>query len=261
MEEVSQDQPVKMSRRKSWTIRLALWSFVVTFFGALTGLITLLEAPLRLFFGWAVHAWVTLPPLLPRWKELLLPLAAAGLALWMADRFIRWALAAKRSELRWQGRHTLSATFLLLLGSAAAIAMSGIVHQVAWLGGETWWAGGRPVIQRTVAMANARQILLALEDFEEKNGRYPDSLAELDLPSSLRVLPPRQNGLPEPFVYLKPKDPLPEGDEQVVIVSPVLPDLDKVCVGYLSGTVASLQAAELSKLLDASRSQTSPDHD
>ncbi len=261
MEEVSQDESVKMPRRKSWIIRLAVWGFVLTFFGAMTGLITVLEAPLRLVFGWALHAWVTLPPLLPRWKELLLPLAALGLALWMIDLFIRWALVAKGSEFRWQGRHTLSATFLLLLGAAAAIAMSGIVHQMVWLGGESWWAGNRPVIQRTVAMANARQILLALEDFEEKNGRYPDSLAELDLPASLLVLPPRQKGLPEPFVYLKPKDPLPAGDEQVVIVSPVLPDLNRVCVGYLSGTVASLQAEELSKLLDASRIQTSTDHD
>ena len=65
MEEVNQDEPVKTPRPKSWIIRLALWSFVLTFFGAMTGLITLLEAPLRLFFGWAVHAWVSLPPLLP----------------------------------------------------------------------------------------------------------------------------------------------------------------------------------------------------
>ena len=253
MEEVSQDEPVKMPRRKSWIIRLALWGFVLTFFGAMTGLITLLEAPLRLFFGWAVHAWVTLPPLLPRWKELLLPLAALGLALWLIDRFIRWALAAKGSELPWQGRHTVAATFLLLLGAAAAIAMSGIVHQVVWLGGERWWAGRWPALQQTIAVSNARQILIALEDFEEKNGRYPESLAELDLPDKLLRLPVRDRGLPEPFVYLKPAELQLAGDEVAVIVSPVLPDMDRVAVGYLSGTATTVPANQLPKLLKDSR--------
>ncbi len=257
---MSEDEPVKMPRSKSWIIRLALWSFVLTFFGAVTGLITLLEAPLRLFFGWAVHAWVSLPPLLPQWSELLLPFAALGLALWLTDRFIRWALAAKGSELPWQGRHTVSATFLLLLGAAAAIAMSGIVHQVVWLGGERWWDGRGPGFQQSTAVSNARQILIALEAYEEKNGRYPESLAELNLPDKLLRLPVRDRGLPEPFVYLKPANPLPAGEEIAVIVSPVLPDLDRVAVGYLSGTATTVPANQLPKLLKASRKPVS-DHD
>lgn len=258
MEEVNQPEPVKMPRRKSWTIRLAVWGFVVVFFGAASGLITLLEAPFRLVFGGAVHAWVTLPPLLPRWNELLMPLAALGLALFLADRFIRWALAAKGSELSWQGRHTVAATFLLLLGAAAAIAMSGIVHQVVWLGGESWWDGRGPGFQQSTAVSNARQILIALDAYEERNGRYPESLAELDLPDKLLRLPVRDRGLPEPFVYLKPADPLPAGDEIAVIASPVLPDLDRVAVGYLSGTATTVPANQLPTLLTR---PLSPDHD
>jgi hypothetical protein len=37
----------------------------------------------------------------------------------------------------------VAATFLVLLGAAAAIAMSGIVHQMVWLGAEPWWGNGR----------------------------------------------------------------------------------------------------------------------
>jgi len=258
MEEVNQDEPVKMPRRKSWIIRLAVWGFVVVFFGTASGLITMLEAPLRLVFGWAVHAWVSMPPLLPRWKELLLPLAALGLALFLIDRFIRWTLAAKGSAAPWRGWHTVSATFLLLLGAAAAIAMSGIVHQVVWLGGERWWDGRVPGFQQSTAVSNARQILIALEAYEEKNGRYPESLAELDLPDKLLRLPVVDRGLPEPFVYLKPVEPQPAGEEVAVIVSPVLPDLDRVAVGYLSGTATTVPANQLPNLLTR---PLSPDHD
>lgn len=258
MEEVSQDEPVKMPRRRSWIIRLAVWGFVVVFFGTASGLITLLEAPFRLVVGWALHAWVTLPPLLPRWSELLLPLASLALALWIGHRFMGWLLAAKTSEFRWQGRHTVSATFLLLLGAAAAIAMSGIVHQVVWLGAERWWDGRPPGFQQSTAVSNARQILIALEAYEEKNGRYPESLAELDVPDKLLRLPVRDRGLPEPFVYLKPADPLPAGEEIAVIVSPVLPDLDRVAVGYLSGTATTVPTNQHPALLTRPHS---PDHD
>ena len=256
MEEVSQDEPVKMPRRKSWIIRLAVWGFVVVFFGTASGLITLLEAPLRLVFGWAVHAWVSMPPLLPRWKELLLPLAALGLALFLIDRFIRWTLAAKGSAAPWRGWHTVSATFLLLLGAAAAIAMSGIVHQVVWLGGEPWWGNGRS--QVTVAMSHSRQIVLWIHEFEEKNGRYPESLAELDLPVGLRAIPSREKGLQEPFVYLKPAGSPSAGEELPVLVSPLLPDGGRVIVGYLSGTTTAIQADQLPALLTQPRST---DHD
>ncbi len=256
MEEVSQDESVKMPRRKSWIIRLAVWGFVLTFFGAITGLITVLEAPLRLVFGWALHAWVTLPPLLSRWKELLLPLAALGLALWLTDRFIRWALVAKGTTLSWQGWHTVSATFLLLLGAAAAIAMSGIVHQVVWLGGEKWWGNGRS--QVTVAMSHTRQIIMWIHDFEEQNSRYPESLADLELPAGLRAIPSREQGLQEPFVYLKPPGLPSAGEELPVLVSPLLPDSDRVIVGYLSGTTTAIQADQLPALLTQPRST---DHD
>lgn len=248
MSEEDQPSPARLWRERLYAT-LALTLLIL--FAVCSGLITVLEAPLRLVFGWALHAWVTLPPLLPRWKELLLPLAALGLALWLIDRFIRWGLAAKGSELRWQGRHTLSATFLLLFGAAAAIAMSGIVHQVVWLGAERWWDGRPPVFQQAVAVGNARQILIALEAYEEKNGRYPESLAELDLPDKLLRLPVYDRGLPEPYVYLKPTElqPAGAGEEVAVIVSPVLPHLDRVAVGYLSGTATTVPANQLSELL------------
>lgn len=256
MEEVSQDERARAKRRGSRVVRLAAWGFVGVFFVAVLDLIAVLEAPFRLVFGWVLHAWVTLPPLLPRWNELLLPLGALGLALFLTDRFIRWALAAKGSERAWQGRHTVSAAFLVLLGAAAAIAMSGIVHQVVWLGAEPWWGNGRS--QVTPAMGQTRQIVMWIHAFEEENGRYPDSLEELDLPPTVRVVPSRERGLQEPFVYLKPAGPLPAGEELPVLVSPLLPDSDRVVVGYLSGTTTSIQPDQLPNLLTQPRST---DHD
>lgn len=256
MEEVSQDERVKAKRRGSRVVRLAAWGFVGVFFVAVLDLIAVLEAPFRLVFGWVLHAWVTLPPLLPRWNELLFPMASLGLALCLTDRFIRWALAAKGSKLPWQGRHTVATTFLLLLGAAAAIAMSGIVHQVVWLGAEPWWGNGRS--QVTVAMSHTRQIVMGIHAFEEENSRFPESLADLDLPAGLRGIPSREKGLREPFVYLKPAGSLPAGQELPVLVSPLLPDSDRVVVGYLSGTTTAIQADQLPTLLTQPRST---DHD
>jgi len=256
MEEVNQDEPVKMPRRTGRIALVAVCGFFVGFV-----VLQLFEVPFRLLCGWAVHAWVTLPPLLARWNELLLPAAALGLALFLTDRFIRWALAAKGSKLSWQGRHTVAATFLVLLGAAAAIAMSGIVHQAVWLGGEPWWGKGRGY-QLTEVVSNARQIAVAMQELERKNGRYPESLAELELPANLLIAEPRERGLVEPFVYLKPAKHLPAGEVVPVIVSPMLPDREKVCVAFLpSGNADLMQADLLPKLLEDWRRQSPVDHD
>jgi hypothetical protein len=256
VEEVSQDEPVKMPRSKRRIALVAVCGFVVGFV-----VLQLFEVPFRLLCGWAVHVWVTLPPLFARWNELLLPAAALGLALWLTDRFIRWALAARGSKLSWQGRHTVSATFLVLLGAAAAIAMSGIVHQMVWLGAEPWWGNGRGY-QLTEAVSNARQIAVAIQEFEQKNGRYPESLEELDVLPNLWNVAPRERGLVEPFVYLKPAKHRPEGEDVPVIVSPVLPDREKVCVAFLlSGDANLMQADLLPKLLDDWRLQSTADHE
>jgi hypothetical protein len=260
MSEEDEDPPTPASllrERLYSTVAVSLFLLLA----AGLGMILLFEVPFRLLCGWAVHAWVTLPPLLPRWNELLFPLAALGLALFLTDRFIRWALAAKGTELRWQGRHTVSAGFLVLLGAAAAIAMSGIVHQMVWLGAEPWWGRGRGY-QLTEAVSNARQIAVAIQEFERKNSRYPESLSVLGLPPNLLTVESRERGLVEPFVYLKPAKQLPAGEVVPVIVSPVLPDREKVCVAFLpSGDANLMQADLLPKLLDDWKRQSTAGHD
>lgn len=256
MSEEDQPTPARLWRERLYsTVAVSLFLLLA----AGLGLILLFEVPFRLLCGWAVHVWVTLPPLLPRWNELLFPLAALGLSLFLTDRFIRWTLAAKGSKLPWQSRHTVSATFLVLLGAAAAIAMSGIVHQMVWLGAEPWWGNGRGM-QQTIALDKARQIAVAIKEFEQKNDRYPESLAELDLPRDLLLVPSRERGLAEPFVYLKPADDRKADIDAglAVVVSPVLPDRGRVAVGHLSGDAILVQADQLPDLLTQPLSK---DHD
>ena len=67
---------------------------------------------------------------------------------------------------------------MLLLGSAAAIALSGVVHQMFWL------AGGKVIESNrrgdlTEAMSNGRQLMLALFEYQDKNDRYPESFEEV----------------------------------------------------------------------------------
>jgi hypothetical protein len=227
-------------------------SVLVVFLGC-SGLITAFETPFHLFFGWALHARSAFPALAPRWTETLLPLACLTLALWLAHRFIRWWLAAKGSAMRWHLKHTLSASALLLLGSAAAIAMSGIVHQAVWLMDEPWYERRGMDAVRTMTINSARQVLLAIEDFRIEEGRYPDSLIELPLPSSLITAVPRSDGAAEPFVYFKPKPEDLSDDEVLLLVSPVLRSDGRFIAAFSNGRINVMPGGEFSILLETRR--------
>lgn len=228
---------------------------VLLMFAACSGLITFLEFPLRLAFGWIWHLVQGVPVLLPQWPELLLPLACLAVATWLAHRFIRWWLAAKGSALDWRGRHTVSAAAIILLGSAAAIALSGVAHQAVWLADAPWWTNGGRAYERTEAMNKIRQLHRALVDFESEHGRPPDSLEELDPAINRRLFhqSPSAGEPPEPIVYLKPGDSDPA---TVVLVSPLLESLrERVVVGFRSGEAKSLpvRPGQLEEILETRR--------
>ena len=118
-------EPVRMSRRAgsyfSWLVGFGMAGFV----SALVGLLLLWEVPFRVIFGWVFHALTVFPRLLPRWPELLFPVACLAATVWLAHGFIRWWFAARGRPLLWRAGHSAAAVFLLVLGSGAAIAISG----------------------------------------------------------------------------------------------------------------------------------------
>ncbi|MCW1885067.1 hypothetical protein OKA04_10040 [Luteolibacter flavescens] len=225
-------------------------------FTALASLTSFLDFLLHLAIGWFWHLEKTAPALLPQWQGILLPLGCLVLGTWLVHRFTRWWISAKGSRLEWKAAHTLSATALLLLGAAAAIALSGVVHQAVWLSDTTWWTKNR-MYARTSATMNIRQLQIAITDFKSSHGRYPDSLAEIESSRQFQYVSPGANKPPEPVLYLKPDeayshDADSDGNGQVILVSPLL-EYERYVVGFTSGATHTVHGSGLAKVIEASR--------
>lgn len=242
--------------------RPLFWSLVVLFFVGVTGSEILIEAPFHFSLGWMLHAKRTLPPLLVQWPSLLPPLACLVIAGFMAHRFVLWWLRTRGDAMRWKPAQTITALAILLLASAAAIAMSGIVHQSAWLANEPWHENRGRNIAQTIAVSNARQLTLLLSDYHDSHGRYPDKLQQLDLDSSilnkLIWVEPAHGEPAEPFILLKPGQPGSNHANEPLVASPVIRSTGKVAVGYADTSVRSVMEHQFLKLLDGTHSKTSP---
>lgn len=190
-----------------------------------------------LLFGWAQHIGKNLPPLLEKSPALILPLLCLAIATVTAHRFMAWlASGGSGGESRWKLPHSLVVIGLLLLGSAAAIAMSGITHQLAWLSKEPLRETRGMDRQLHEASRAVDRLLFALGAFRAEHDRFPDTMAELmasdpDLKGMDRVAPVAGH-TSEPIIYLKPSWDSLSRDNQPVFVSPYLPKSRLVVVGY-----------------------------
>lgn len=215
-----------------------------------------LEIPFRVLFGWTIHAWKAIPHLFGKWQEAVLPLGCLLMAAVIAHRFVRRWVDEKFPDRTWKIKHTAAVLSLLLLGSGAAIAASGVVHQMFWLGSERMIESNRRG-DLTMATSNGRQLMLALFEYEVENGRYPDSFEELvpeifEYPESLRRLSwlhTRAGKVPEPWILLRPGSAATESGDGPVIVSPVIAGERMVVVGYGDQTVRSMRVEQLGEVL------------
>jgi hypothetical protein len=232
--------------------------FVSSLFGG--GIDFIFQIPYHFVCGWATHAWKALPHLFGKWQEIVLPLGCLLMAAVIAHRFVRRWVDEKFPERTWRIRHTVGVLSLLLLGSAAAIAASGVVHQMFWL------AGGKVIESNrradlTEAMSNGRQLMLAMFEYQDKNDRYPESFEELvpeiiQHPVHLRQLSWLGSGddrVPEPWILLKPGF---SGETIVpVILSPIIRKGKEVTMvaGYSDGSVRRVHVNQFKEILGSAR--------
>jgi hypothetical protein len=215
-----------------------------------------LEFVFHLIAGPFFHSWKNLPPFFSQWRSALLPLACLVIAIALAHRFIRWWIHVKGIQMPWRWKHTAAAPSLLLLGSAAAIAMSGIMHQAAWLASSPWVEYHRST-HHTVAINNARQIMLAVYEYETEHGKYPDRLEDAaefheQLPRMLWVETSSHN-IREPFIFLKAGQ-TSSALVEPVLISPLIQPYDKVVVGYSDGSVRTMTLESWQQLAKEIRS-------
>jgi hypothetical protein len=254
-------EPETPKASKGWkrilgkAVRIFMITLVLIFLMGFIGVTFPIEIAFHLIAGPFIHAWKNLPPFVLQWRSSLLPLACLAVAILLAHRFICWWITSKDIRMSWRWGHTAAAVLLLLLGSAAAIAMSGITHQAAWLFSSPWLEDSsnktRSKSRLAATMHDARQIMLVLNEYKAEHGRYPDTLDEavkaLDVsPKMLWV----EAGLGRPrelFILLKPGLVPTKMVEPVLISPPIQPD-NKVAVGYSDTSVRIMPLKAWQKL-------------
>jgi hypothetical protein len=251
---------VKVGRGVIYALGLLFLAFL--FLMIASRYVWLILLPFHLICGWFIHASKALPHLFGKWQEAILPMGCLLMASVIAHRFVRRWVDEKFPDRTWRIRHTAGALSLLLLGSAAAIAASGVVHQMFWL------ASGKVIkinrwTELTEATSNGRQLMMALTEYRDTNGRYPDSFEQLapemirytEVLGRLSWLESRDGTAPEPWILLKPLDSDMTTARVPVIVSPILNsgEISKVVVGYSDGSVSTIYGEQLKGILDHAR--------
>lgn len=219
---------------------------------AAAGLLLLWELPLRVLFGWAFHAWELFPRLLPRWAELLFPLACLLASVWLAHRFLRWWSATKGRAIAWRPAHSAAVILLLLFGSAAAIAISGIAHQLFWLSQDKLLTNGRAT-ERTVITNHSRQLWSCMEEFRAAKGRLPESMQELESEFAGRLkarIDPGSGRPGEPFLLVAGRGEMPTRRGEIPwILSPRVRNSSQYIMVFESGACAIIYEGEVEKWL------------
>lgn len=238
-----------------WIIAAVVIVFLLPLLVPSYGQFSPLEVPFHLVIGWIPHAWRSFPILATQWRALALPLCCLFIALVLFHRFALWWLREKAPAVKWRPRHTITTVGVLLGISGAAIAMSGITHQSAWLRSEPWLETNGIKSERSLAVNNGKQLMLAIYAFHEDHGRYPESIQELEQsmePAFARRFfrtEPKRGVLPEPFILLKPGATEQALNDEPLLLSPYLPYSDCYAVGYGDSSVRLIKPKELETIL------------
>ncbi len=225
--------------------------FILIFLGVINS-IFLLEIPFRLACGWAFHGLETLPPILSKWRSAVLPIGCLALAGWLTHSFIcRWA-KAKRPDLQWRIKYTVSIFSLLFLSSAVAIAMSGIVHQFFWLSKERVITHQSRLSDQGYAEMRARELCQYMFFYFQENGRYPHTWDELENWNEDYLVDGRYlflGEVPEPFILLNSGSDRQLSSNDPLVLSPYIQSVNQYAIGYGDGSVSMIKLAMLKRIL------------
>ena len=154
--------------------------FVIAVMFGVIGNLVILELAIALATGWVRHGLRVLPDFFAQWPPAIVPLAALALTWWTGHRLLRWWLAARGSAMTqaWGIGRSAAVLGLVLLCGAAAIAISGVAHQMMWLG-QTQWTQDNRRSDFTVTLNQTRMMAMVLTEFDVMHGRLPHSWDEL----------------------------------------------------------------------------------
>lgn len=210
------------------------------------------EAGWALASGWATYPYKILPQVSYNVEMILCGLVALGLALYLAHRFLKWiAEHVKALPSPWSFKYTSCLSFLLLAMFGTSIAMTGIVHQTAWLATSGEIKRNRSASITTLQISDARSIAsFAIywgADNPGDRDTFPDSLTDLledeDFEQN-NLLCRFSKGEREPWLY--PGAGKPYGSEVFpLIISPRPNNTGRIVVAFSDMSVKAFSANEL----------------
>lgn len=248
------EEPVTIQKppARRRVVRSALWLLallaVLLILLAAIRNVFIIEIPFHLAIGWLLHAVRSMPVLFAHGRSCLLPFGCLILAGILLHRFIRRTLASMKSPIVWRTKHTIASLLLLFSGCAAAIAMSGIVHQAAWLTDGELTEDISKKSDLAAAYGETRNLLMLLYDYHDSKGRYPNSLQELATeyqePQHVLWLQGGPGAVAEPYVLLHPGAVTAVPADEPLVVSPIIQREGKMVVGYGDLTAKSVPAEQ-----------------
>ncbi len=248
--------------RWKWIVRGTIIAVVALLFVSATGNILILELPIHFLIGWSFHVWHAIPGAFAKWRGAILPTGCLLMAGVLTHRFISRYVASREAGRIWKPAFTASILGLILLGCAAAIALSAVVHQVVWLSRDSIIENQASKRRRIQVFGDASNIMLRVVEFHDSYGHLPLSLAELapmDDQPRLRLGVTSGNGPFEPFLLLNPGGHLPLDPEQPVIISPASRETGRIIVGYADTSVLFILLKDLPRILaDSKKSDELP---
>lgn len=203
-----------------------------------------------LLSGWATYPGRVLPQVTLNPEMILCGLGALGLALYFGHRFMKWlAENLKFLPTPWAFRYTGCLSFLVLSMFGTSIAMTGIVHQAAWLARSGSMVEMRWKAEGAHQMRDAQDLWVFLYESileSENGGVLPDSLLGVIPEDEMRGghLCVYRNGGDEPWLF-------PAAGESVtnslmpILVSPRPNREGMIVVLYASGEVSAYKLDEL----------------
>lgn len=213
----------------------------------------------HLLTGWFRHFVVNAPHLGWNPPTVALGVFCALAATWLTHRFIKSLRGGP-----WAPRQTVLAVGLFLAATAAAVGMTGIVHELAWLARTPILQNNRAT-DRTYAMSNGKQLHLALLEAHSE-GLNPTTLEELiesgpgdpEALADLATYPVPGSQIEERFVLLQPgRDAISIPTEVPVLAAFGFPE-NRCVVVFNNGSARQISTDELNRLL-AEKPWNNPD--
>ena len=262
-ESLNTEPPVRNWRTRlgtltKWFLIAVLAVFVLALVLPILGYSPVAEFVWHLGFGWLRFVKTNFEEVDWRWDRIAAGVLMIGVAGAAGHALARWWTRQLGGKMMWRLRWTLCGMVVLGTMAVAAISFAGIVHQVAWLGGEPWVADASRAPWAKVN--RLRQLGMLTQMFAEENaGRFPADLsvlrtwavenAEMDESdfNKLCLFCSVGEGTPEQWTYLAgghTVDTVPAG---VLFVSP-RPVNGRWLVGYFGSGVEVLPEPKFTKL-------------